>query len=245
MLPRTGIKKPGALAGSAPGPVIVTRGGVRIAFVAFTTILQGHPGTRRPAVRIATWDPRRARRVLAAAREDADVVVASMHWGLGYRHPDRSEQRSRAATLVEAGADVVLGHGPHVLSRVERTSSPRGQAVVAYSLGNLISNQGYRYRRGHRERGVEVPLREPATRDGVWLRVHLDVPRDGDAPIVVAGVEAVPLWTSNNWWEQERRRAPGPDIQVLPLARVADAALRTERLAAIAEVLGTDAPLTP
>lgn len=220
----------------APGPVVVERGGVRVAFVAFTEILQGHPGTRRPALRVALWDEGRARRALERARERADLVVASMHWGLGYRHDDRSEQRSMAAFLVRHGADVVLGHGPHVLQRVERVPSPRGEALVVYSLGNLVSNQGYVYRRGVRERGVEVPLREPATRDGVWLRTAIEL--HGDR-VAVGGLEAVPLWTHNNWWDQERRRADVPDVRVLSHRDVSDAELRGERRSAIEAVLGT------
>ena len=220
---------------AAPGPVVVERNGVRVAFVAFTVIMQGHPGTRRPAVRIAMWDERRARRVLGEAREQADVVVASMHWGLGYRHEDRSEQRSRAAFLVRHGADVVLGHGPHVLQRVERVESPRGEAVVVYSLGNLISNQGYVYRRGRSARGVEVPLREPATRDGVWFRVAIDLAGDR---IHVGGVAAVPLWTHNNYWAEERHVEPSPDVRIVSLSSVDDEELRSERRTAIGHVLG-------
>src|SRR5690606_23132642 len=153
------------------------------------------------AVRIATWDERRARRVVEAAQASADVVVVSMHWGLAYRHDDRSEQRRAAASLVRWGADLVLGHGPHVLQRVERVESPRGEALVVYSLGNLISNQGYRYRLGRRERGVERPLREPATRDGVWLRTRIAVV---GGRVTFPSVEAIPLWTANNWWDEER-----------------------------------------
>jgi poly-gamma-glutamate synthesis protein (capsule biosynthesis protein) len=237
-LRRAGIAPVGAAPepGDAPGPVVVERDGVRVAFVAFTVILQGHPGTRRPAVRIATWDERRARRVLERARAEADVVVASMHWGLGYRHEDRSEQRSRTRFLVRHGADVVLGHGPHVLQRVERIESPRGRALVAYSLGNLISNQGYRYHRRRRQRDVQRPLREPATRDAVWLRVAVDLSPEGR--VQIGGVEAVPLWTHNNWWDEERRRADGPDVRVVPLRTIADAELAAERRAAIARVLG-------
>lgn len=226
----------------APGPVVVERHGVRVAFVAFTDHMQGHPGTRRPVVRPAMWEERAARRALEAARAQADVVVASMHWGLAYRHDNRFEQRSAAAYLVRHGADVVLGHGPHVLQTVERVESPRGQALVAFSLGNLVSNQGYLYRRGHRERGVELPLREPATRDGVWLRVAVDVV--GPGVVRVGSVEAVPLWTHNNHWELERRRVPAPDVRVVPLASVDDAELREERRRSIAEVLG-DVPRLP
>ncbi|MBX3274800.1 MAG: CapA family protein [Sandaracinaceae bacterium] len=218
----------------APGPIVIERAGVRVAFVAFTDVLQGHPGTRRPPLRVATWDERRARRALERARARADLVVASMHWGLGYRHDDRSEQRSAAAALVRHGADLVLGHGPHVLQRVERVSSPRGEALVVYSLGNLVSNQGYLYRRGVRERSAELPLREPATRDGVWLRAGLEL-RDGR--VAIGGVEAIPLWTHNNHWDVERRRVP-PDVRVLPHRDVDDDALRAERRAAIEAVLG-------
>ena len=119
---------------------------------------------------------------------------------------------------------------------VERVPSPRGEALVVYSLGNLVSNQGYVYRQGRREPGVEVPLREPATRDGVWLRVAVEL--EGDR-VSLGGVEAVPLWTHNNYWDQERRRATRADIRVLPHAEVADVALRGERRSAIEAVLGT------
>lgn len=220
----------------APGPVVIERGGVRVAFVAWTDHIQGYAGSRRPAARVAMYEPRAARRALEAARAEADVVVASMHWGLAYRNESRSEQRSAAEYLIRHGADVVLGHGPHVLQPVERVSSPRGEALVAYSLGNLVSNQGYLYRRGRRERGVERPLREPATRDGIWLRVAVDVVAPGQ--VRIGGVEGVPLWTHNNHWDVERTRGERPDIRVVPLASVEDEALRGERLRTIASVLG-------
>lgn len=220
----------------APGPVIVEREGVRVAFVAWTDHIQGYAGARRPSARVAIYEQRAVRRALRSAREQADVVVASMHWGLAYRHDHRSEQRSAAAYLIRHGADVVLGHGPHVLQPVERARSERGEAIIAYSLGNLVSNQGYLFRRGRRERGVERALREPATRDGVWLRIAVDVL--GPDRIRIAGVEGVPLWTHNNHWDVERRRAPAPDIRILPLAAVPDAELRAERRSAIARALG-------
>ncbi len=233
-----GIASVGAAATDdlAPGPIVIERHGVRVAFVAFTDHIQGHPGTRRPVVRVSMWDARKARRALEAARADADVVVASIHWGLAYRHDDRSQQRDEAATLIRYGADVVLGHGPHVLQRVERVDSPRGQALIAYSLGNLVSNQGYLYRRDRRERGVELPLREPGTRDGVWLRVAVDL--DGRGGVRIGSVEAVPLWTENNHWDLERHRAAQSDVRVVPLTAVEDSELRAERERAIASALG-------
>lgn len=80
---------------------------------------------------------------LSTAREESDLVVVSIHWGNEYQAgPDR-EQEDLAQTLVDAGADVIWGHHPHVLQRMEWIASTVDghQALVMYSLGNLISDQ--------------------------------------------------------------------------------------------------------
>jgi poly-gamma-glutamate capsule biosynthesis protein CapA/YwtB (metallophosphatase superfamily) len=80
--------------------------------------------------------------VEAAACRDwqnaAELVIISIHWGGEYRRP-RPRQRSIAEALARAGADLVIGHGPHVLQPVERI----GKTLVAYSLGNLLFDQLY------------------------------------------------------------------------------------------------------
>lgn len=232
-----GMQQVGAAqsAGDAPGPLVIERDGLRIAFVAFTMDLNGFPPRRRAAARVGEWDERLARRLVERARESADVVVASMHWGLAYRHEHRSEQRAAAQALVRAGADVVLGHGPHVLQPVERVPSSRGEAVIAYSLGNFVSNQGYEYVRGGRGRGIEPPLWLPATRDGVWLRIALQI--DGGR-VQVQAIEGVPLWTENNY-PRERDHHEDANIRVVPLSSVEDEALRAERRRAIGGALGS------
>jgi len=70
----------------------------------------------------------------------------------------------------------------------------------------------------------------------VWLRVAVDVVAPGQ--VRIGGVEGVPLWTHNNHWDVERRRGELPDVRVIPLDAVEDAALRDERLRAITSVLG-------
>lgn len=67
------------------------------------------------------------------AAVDADLRVALVHWGHTYR-PVSGRQRRLAAALLTAGADLVVGHHPHVVQPVELD---RGRPVL-YSLGNGV-----------------------------------------------------------------------------------------------------------
>lgn len=72
----------------------------------------------------------------------SDVVVVNIHWGTEYTHTPTDFQVQVAERLVTAGADVILGHHPHVIQPVEYLTKPNGSnAVVCYSLGNFISVQ--------------------------------------------------------------------------------------------------------
>jgi poly-gamma-glutamate synthesis protein (capsule biosynthesis protein) len=71
---------------------------------------------------------------IVEARRHADVVICSVHWGVEFvRHPSTAEEEL-GRRLIDAGADLVLGHHPHVVRRVERF----GRGLIAYSLGNFV-----------------------------------------------------------------------------------------------------------
>lgn len=72
-----------------------------------------------------------ARQVRAAT---TPIVIVSIHWGIEYDHHPTPAQRKLASELAAAGADLIVGHGPHVLQPVERL----GESLVAYSLGNFV-----------------------------------------------------------------------------------------------------------
>jgi len=76
--------------------------------------------------------------VSSAARR-ADVVVVSVHWGGEYQAAPSPRQQAVARALADAGARIIVGHGPHVLQRVEWV----GETLVAYSLGNFLFDQPY------------------------------------------------------------------------------------------------------
>ena len=83
---------------------------------------------------------------LRLARALANVVVVSIHWGSELLDWPNDQQRSQAQWLVARGADVILGHHPHVVQEPECVSGK----PVFFSLGNHVFDQKY-----------------PATKEGV------------------------------------------------------------------------------
>jgi len=80
---------------------------------------------------------------LKKARAKSDLVLVSVHWGQEYQAGPSQHQQELAQLLVDAGADVIWGHHPHVLQRMEwlRSSADGHTGLVMYSLGNALSDQ--------------------------------------------------------------------------------------------------------
>jgi len=153
----------------AEAPVIMKVRGIRIAFVAFTEFPEGsRPRDDVPTVALAAADT--VRRVVGIARGSADVVVVSLHWGEEYQDRPGEERRRLARVAAEAGADLVVGHHPHVLQGFEVMNGLR-RTLAAYSLGNFVFDQ-----------------RTEGTREGAILLVRLN-----RAGLVLASVVPVRL----------------------------------------------------
>jgi poly-gamma-glutamate synthesis protein (capsule biosynthesis protein) len=153
----------GANLDAAHVPAVLERSGEKVAFLAYTSLRRAHgqaaqsgsPGVAQafattayqPDPRIAeipgrpplvrtTPVPEHLERLVAdvkQAKSANDHVVVSMHWGLP--GPELTEYQvvyGRAA--IDAGADLVAGHGPHTVQAVEVY---RGRPIL-YSLGNLV-----------------------------------------------------------------------------------------------------------
>ncbi len=73
---------------------------------------------------------------IARWRPEADVLVVSAHWGSMYVDYPPPRVLEAAKGIAAAGADIVLGHHPHVLQGAERV----GRSLVAYSLGDAVFN---------------------------------------------------------------------------------------------------------
>lgn len=62
------------------------------------------------------------------------IVIASFHWGSEYRDDFTGEQRSIGRAAIKAGADIVVGHHPHIVQGVEHYEN----SYILYSVGNLV-----------------------------------------------------------------------------------------------------------
>lgn len=118
-------------------PAIVEVKGVRFAFLGYSIIFypQARAGKKSGGVspiRIAS-----IKKDIHAVRSKADFVIVSFHWGEEYHDLPNQKQRDIAHQAIDWGADMVLGHHPHVLQGIELYKDK----PIAYSLGNFIFDQ--------------------------------------------------------------------------------------------------------
>ena len=219
----------GATQAEAERTVFLDRGGLRLAFLGFTDIfnndLDGKPA--KPWVR--KLDLNTACAAVAEARRQADAVIVSIHWGIEDHHEPTQRQQDAAAALVASGADLILGHHPHVLQPLAWVYAGGRKGLAAYSLGNFVSNQDRVYRSSDKvELGDE--------RDGLLLRVVLRRVAGG---VEIASAEGQPLWCENNWRDRKAGRAiRAVRIQDALAEPGADADLLRIRAARVREIVG-------
>jgi hypothetical protein len=163
------LRRAGVAATGRPGEItIVRRGRLRVALLGFAA----YPWAA------SLTDLARVRRLVRRAGAAADVVVVAMHAGAEgadqTRVPvgtevafgeDRGDSRRFAHAAVDAGADLVVGSGPHVIRGIERYHG----RVIAYSLGNFAGWNNFGLGGPLSESGI---LRVKLTADGVPLSTH-------------------------------------------------------------------------
>ena len=182
-LRRVGLATTGmAEAADAAGPAWYEPGGIRVAHLSVTDLLNGRDLPMDPPWMVPHLDVDRVVTDARAARDaGAEFVVVSVHWGEEYRADPTDRQRTAGRRLLAAPeVDLVLGHHAHVVQPVERLDGD----ALAYGLGNFLTNQ---------PGDAANPCRScpQETQDGLiaWFQVRAD---DGGAAIVDAGY--VPTW---------------------------------------------------
>lgn len=129
-------------------PVVFERNGIRIGFLAYTQFVNRKTGWTG---HIALYRKESARKDIAALRAKADLVLVSYHGGDEYTEKPNKRTLGEMRSLIDAGADVVLGHHPHVPQGIE---SYKGKWIF-YSLGNFVF---YQPQREWTQKGIAVVL---------------------------------------------------------------------------------------
>ena len=119
-------------------PYVFEKNGLQIALLNFTYDTNGLP-VEKPNVVNLIDTAQIARDIAKAKSIKPDVIIAIPHWGIEYQQLPSKEQKVMADWLIAHGVDHVIGGHPHVAQPLELRND--GRNLIAWSLGNVISNQ--------------------------------------------------------------------------------------------------------
>lgn len=123
---------------------VIEQNGIKIALLSYTYGTNGLvlPSTSSLVIPYDNLDE--VDRQTKEARELADIVMVSMHWGIEDNFLPSDQQIALANLMAGNNVDVILGMHPHVLQPIEWLPRPDGkQTLCIYSLGNFISTMMY------------------------------------------------------------------------------------------------------
>ncbi len=182
-LRKAGVKSAGAGKNlrEAEAPAVMEVGGKgRVIVFSFGSVTSGIPlswaaSERRPGVNLlkdlSDKTVRRIKERVEEARQEGDIVIASIHWGSNWGYDIPSEQIGFAHRLIDdAGFDVIHGHSSHHVKGIEVYK----ERPVIYGCGDFINDYegiaGYEYFRGDLGLMYFVGI-DPSTRSLVYLRM--------------------------------------------------------------------------
>ncbi|GEL76279.1 CapA family protein [Tenuibacillus multivorans] len=123
-------------------PRVIEKKGIAVGFLSYTYGTNGLPVPTGKEYLVNLIDEEQILQDIEVINPKTDFIVVSMHFGNEYQPLPNDEQVYLAELLSSHGADVIIGHHPHVLQPVDWIASDDGQeSFVAYSLGNFLSGQ--------------------------------------------------------------------------------------------------------
>jgi poly-gamma-glutamate synthesis protein (capsule biosynthesis protein) len=118
-------------------PKIVEINGTKIAFLAFSQFDKGKYEATASSSGIVIISEEALNSGINIAKENADLVVVILHFGDEYSEESNSYQKKYSHLAIDFGANLIVGHHPHVVEEVEIYSN----SYIAYSLGNFVFDQ--------------------------------------------------------------------------------------------------------
>jgi gamma-polyglutamate biosynthesis protein CapA len=121
----------------AASPRLIQKKGCTIAFLDFAAVPYFGAGLDANLPCPAIADSGTVRAEVEKCRLAADIVVVTFHWGVEYATRPTKEQVNLARLSIDSGADLVIGHHPHVIQSIEKYHGK----FILYSLGNFVFDQ--------------------------------------------------------------------------------------------------------
>lgn len=113
--------------------------GTTIAMLGYTEFYKGATATEKRAGYTKYAIDSIAKDIADARAQGADIVVVSLHWGTEYQPHPNETQKTMGHAIIDAGADVIIGHHPHVVEDYEEYNGKH----IFYSLGNFVFDQPF------------------------------------------------------------------------------------------------------
>ena len=175
-------------------PLILEVNGVRLAFLGVNAVPTPRSGNILESGDsgwvVTDWDEESFTASIQAARAQADIVIVSMHWGYEYQQNIDPAQKRIAEKIFQSGAQVIIGHHPHVTQPTEvyctsELTTTGTIQVSAYSLGNFVFHQG--------QEGTDTGLALRILVDQLGLRAIQELPvQAGSKPNLLPSLSQVP-----------------------------------------------------
>lgn len=162
-------------------PLYLQKQGIGVAILNYTYGTNGYAASRE--VLVNRIDTTRILRDLSKIDKNrADYTIVFLHWGEEYSRKPNKGQKVLSNWLVAHGVDFIIGSHPHVVQPIVALRDDKGSItnLTAYSLGNLVSNQRWRYSDGgillkvvithHSSQGVRIDMENFP----VWVYKHYE-----------------------------------------------------------------------
>lgn len=183
---------------AARGGIIKEFRGVRVGLIGYTGVMN-YPFPKNPkGYHINDFnDLEKVKGDVAALKKKCGLVVVVAHIGEEYALTPSKKTREAAKEIADAGADIIIGHHPHVIQPFEKIITPdKRECLVFYSLGNFISNQSGVVKSGKNER--------LSTRDSGLVKIIYTA--GGIIGKNKVSAEIIPIMTLNDRDENGKRR---------------------------------------
>lgn len=178
----------------AYSPIIKEINDIEIAFLAYTNLGSKNWEATGKRSGISWLTEERLEEDIKKAKNQADLIVVSMHFGEEYKSQPTSEQKYFARLAIDTGADLIIGHHPHVVQEIERYKD----GYIAYSLGNFIFDQGFS------KETMQGLMLKVVIEDGRIRTVSSKVPQNLDSSFRAELKEVIPIEIRINQFFQPR-----------------------------------------